>query len=81
MVQSGTVIHGLFPQLIGISWVSGGIITPFYIGEYSFSIQDLLEPIAILPNGNISIPPLLAASNYGQELFRRNEGQSIKMVG
>ncbi len=68
MVQSGTIVPTAFSEIDWDKLGFGGIITPF-IGGSVASSDGIFEPITIVPNGNISIPPLACCLNYGQELF------------
>jgi branched-chain amino acid aminotransferase len=74
MVLSGTLTP---TPLSAISWDTigfGGIVTPFVAGSVALS-DGVFEPITVVPNGNIALPPLACCLNYGQELFEGMKAQ------
>lgn len=74
MVLSGTLNP---TPLSSIDWVKigfGGIVTPFVGGSVALS-NGAFEPVSVVPNGNIAIPPLACCLNYGQELFEGMKAQ------
>jgi len=74
MVLSGTLTP---TPLSAIDWDTvgfGGIVTPFVAGSVALS-DGIFEPVAVVPNGNIAMPPLACCLNYGQELFEGMKAQ------
>ncbi len=74
MVLSGTLTP---TPLSSIDWNNigfGGIITPFIAGSIAHPGEGF-EPVTVVPNGNLAIPPLAVGLNYGQQLFEGMKAQ------
>jgi branched-chain amino acid aminotransferase len=74
MVLSGTLTP---TPLSAINWDTigfGGIVTPFVGGSVALS-DGIFEPVSVVPNGAIAMPPLACCLNYGQELFEGMKAQ------